>query len=225
MTICLERGADCCIWPSWCYCHTKTPPSLDAFKSRLVSPLWYRLIQVVLEKRPLNGCSCIVTGHHNWLQDMTVSTEKQQGHTLFFSGYCLWISTKKFVPQHGSVVYKANLCKIFSAVCYCWKHQITNSTGISIVLSSIKKTTKNSHKKNRTASAKVGQHTEKRHISVIAKITTGRRQEKQWQTWRSTATWWGFEVRLAVLLSLLTRTLTLDLQPWLLIPESYGHDA
>ena len=28
-----------------------------SFKSRLVLPFWYRLIQVVLEKRPLNGCS------------------------------------------------------------------------------------------------------------------------------------------------------------------------
>jgi len=27
-------------------------------KSRLVLPFWYRLTQVVLEKRPLNGCSC-----------------------------------------------------------------------------------------------------------------------------------------------------------------------
>jgi len=26
-------------------------------KSRLVLPFWYRLTQVVLEKRPLNGCS------------------------------------------------------------------------------------------------------------------------------------------------------------------------
>jgi len=25
-------------------------------KSRLVLPFWYRLTQVVLEKRPLNGC-------------------------------------------------------------------------------------------------------------------------------------------------------------------------
>jgi len=34
----------------------KTPSSLASFKSRLVLP-WYRLTQVVLEKRPLNGRS------------------------------------------------------------------------------------------------------------------------------------------------------------------------
>ena len=31
--------------------------SLASVKSRLVLPFWYRLTQVVLEKRPLNGCS------------------------------------------------------------------------------------------------------------------------------------------------------------------------
>jgi len=31
----------------------------------LVLPFWYRLIQVVLEKRPLNGCSCSSYAMHN----------------------------------------------------------------------------------------------------------------------------------------------------------------
>jgi len=35
----------------------KTQSSLASFKSRLVLPFWYRFIQVVLEKRPLNRCS------------------------------------------------------------------------------------------------------------------------------------------------------------------------
>ena len=46
-----------CIWSTWCHCHPKTPASVASFKSRLVLPFWYRLTQVVLEKRPLNGCS------------------------------------------------------------------------------------------------------------------------------------------------------------------------
>ena len=46
-----------CIWPSWCHCHSL---SLAPVKSRLVLPFWYRLTQVVLEKRPLNGCCCVV---------------------------------------------------------------------------------------------------------------------------------------------------------------------
>ena len=43
-----------CIWPSWRHCHSL---SLAPVKSRLVLHFWYRLTQVVLEKRPLNGCS------------------------------------------------------------------------------------------------------------------------------------------------------------------------
>jgi len=35
---------------------TATPSSLASYKSRFVWPFWYRLTQVVLEKRPLNGC-------------------------------------------------------------------------------------------------------------------------------------------------------------------------
>ena len=37
--------------------HPKTLSSLASFKSRLVLPFRYRLTQVVLEKRPVNGCS------------------------------------------------------------------------------------------------------------------------------------------------------------------------
>ena len=47
-----------CIWSSWCHCHPKTLLSFATFKSRLILSFWYRLNQVVLEKRPLNRCSC-----------------------------------------------------------------------------------------------------------------------------------------------------------------------
>ena len=46
-----------CIWPSWCHCHSL---SLASVKSRLVLPFWYRLTRVVLDKRPLNGCVCVL---------------------------------------------------------------------------------------------------------------------------------------------------------------------
>ena len=45
-----------CIRPSWCHCHSL---SLASVKSRLVSPFWYWLTQVVSEKGPLNGCVCV----------------------------------------------------------------------------------------------------------------------------------------------------------------------
>ena len=37
--------------------HPQTTSCLASFKSRLVLPFRYWLIQVVQEKRPLNGCS------------------------------------------------------------------------------------------------------------------------------------------------------------------------
>jgi len=40
--------------------HPQTLSPLASFKSRLVFPFWFWLTQVVLEKRPLNGCSVVV---------------------------------------------------------------------------------------------------------------------------------------------------------------------
>ena len=45
-----------CIWSSWCHCH---PTISCSSKIQNGLPSWYRLTQVVLEKRPLNGCSSI----------------------------------------------------------------------------------------------------------------------------------------------------------------------
>ena len=60
VVICLEQGADCFIWSSWCHCHPKTPSSLASFKSKLVLPFCYRLTHLVPEKRLLNGCSVVL---------------------------------------------------------------------------------------------------------------------------------------------------------------------
>ena len=57
MWLCVcERGADCLHMVQLMPLHPETPSSLASFKSRLVLPFCYRLTQVVLEKRPLNGC-------------------------------------------------------------------------------------------------------------------------------------------------------------------------
>jgi len=45
------------IWSSWCHCIPQPPSSLASFKSRVVLPFWYWLTQVIMKKRPLNGCS------------------------------------------------------------------------------------------------------------------------------------------------------------------------
>jgi len=60
VVISLERGADCLhnYSPTDATATPKTPIiSTHLIKSRLVLPFWYRLTQVVLEKRPLIVCS------------------------------------------------------------------------------------------------------------------------------------------------------------------------
>jgi len=55
VVICLEWSTDLHTAQLMCHCHSL---SLAPVKSRLVLPFWYRLTPVVLEKKPLNGCSC-----------------------------------------------------------------------------------------------------------------------------------------------------------------------
>jgi len=53
-----------CIWPSGCHCHSLSHASV---KSRLVSPFWYRLTWVILEKGPLNVCVCVYASQLKWV--------------------------------------------------------------------------------------------------------------------------------------------------------------
>jgi len=46
-----------CIWSCWCHCHPIISSSSKIQNGLL---FWCRLTQVVLEKRPLNGCSSVV---------------------------------------------------------------------------------------------------------------------------------------------------------------------
>jgi len=46
-----------CIWSSWCHCQ---PIISCSSKIWTGLPFWCRLTQVVLEKRPLNGCGVVV---------------------------------------------------------------------------------------------------------------------------------------------------------------------
>ena len=61
MVISLERDADCLHMVQLMPLHSQTPSSFAfaSFKSILVLPFCYRLTQVVLEKRSLNGCSSL----------------------------------------------------------------------------------------------------------------------------------------------------------------------
>jgi len=57
VVICLERAADCLHMVQLMPLPSQNASTLASFKSRLVLPFWYRLTQVVLKKRPLNGRS------------------------------------------------------------------------------------------------------------------------------------------------------------------------
>ena len=56
MVIYLQRGADCLYMVQLMPLPSQTPSSLASFKSRLILPFWYRLTQVVLDKRLLIEC-------------------------------------------------------------------------------------------------------------------------------------------------------------------------
>ena len=73
-----------CIWPSWCHCHSL---SLAPVKSRLVLPFCYRLTQVVLEKRPLNGCCCCCSFILFKFSPVVIK--------IFVKPLVTWINTKK----------------------------------------------------------------------------------------------------------------------------------
>jgi len=55
------------------------PSSLASLKSRMVLPSWYLLIQVVLENRPLNGCSDDLVGVKNYPETMENRDKSQSG--------------------------------------------------------------------------------------------------------------------------------------------------
>ena len=91
-----------CIWPSWCHCHSL---SLAPVKSRLVLPFWYRLTQVVLEKRPLNGCSSLYL-NGRW-SDLIFSRPRSEGwpqHGRTFSIYPCPLSFWLTLPRSRQVI-------------------------------------------------------------------------------------------------------------------------
>jgi len=56
VVVCLERGADCLHMVPLMPLPSRTLLFLASFKSRSILLFWYRLTQVVVEKRPLNRC-------------------------------------------------------------------------------------------------------------------------------------------------------------------------
>ena len=93
VVICLERGAVFLHMVQLMSLHPKTSSFLASFKSRLVLPFWYRLTQLVLEERPLNGCSSsssstVVCFQDNSASGREISTDKS---AVMICGREFWI--------------------------------------------------------------------------------------------------------------------------------------
>jgi len=84
--------------------HPQTPPSLASFKSRLVLHFWCRLTQVVLEMRPLNGCSSSSSSICN-----TVVTVQGSTHTF-------WITELKCNGLHQKQAMIKEYCSLLQWV-------------------------------------------------------------------------------------------------------------
>jgi len=72
-------------------CHSL---SLAPVKSRLLLPFWYRLTQVVLEQRPLNGCSsryCLCSS------PLLIAFKRRLKTLLFSRSFDLWQSWLLFL--------------------------------------------------------------------------------------------------------------------------------
>ena len=72
---------------------------LASFKSRLVLLFWYRLIQVVLDKRPLNGCSSSSSS------PLAASTETSVQDCMSGMPIDYFKSTDVLICRHSSHTY------------------------------------------------------------------------------------------------------------------------
>ena len=101
MVICLERGADlhmAQLMP------LPLTVSCSSNKSRLVLPFWYRLTQVVLVKRPLNGCSVVVVVerlfcHFYMLSSLVTTTREIRAPPKFWQNQGQF----SYLPKNGGM--------------------------------------------------------------------------------------------------------------------------
>jgi len=104
VVLCLERGADCLHMVQLMPLHPETPSPLASFKSRLVLPFWYQLSQVVLEKRPLDGCSVLVkvgdwAGQSIWYVSLHLTIENRTSRN-FWCTNLIANATGPLLPTH-----------------------------------------------------------------------------------------------------------------------------
>jgi len=98
----------------------KTPSSLASFKSRLVLPFWYRLTQVVLEKRPLNGYSVVVRWRFLTFQNVKIChfCNQRGGNRYFVEERQFHISG--MIWNHWTKISADKWCHFKGAFCNLW---------------------------------------------------------------------------------------------------------
>jgi len=71
-----------------------TSLSFASLKLKIVVPFWCRLTQVVLEKRPLNGCRlCPANRTTSWRRPVIGTTSTRYWPTVSSTGYTYWCSS------------------------------------------------------------------------------------------------------------------------------------
>jgi len=112
-----------CIWSSWCHCHP-----IISCSSKVQNDLpWYRLTQVVLEKRPWNGCSSssFYNNSVNFHQSLYTKNTVIQG-ILKRNMHAVWKRCQYSVPEH--TVTKTQ-CSFMSLECWSSSLQMLCCTG------------------------------------------------------------------------------------------------
>jgi len=125
VVICLEQGANdlhmICIWSSWCHCH---PIISCSSKIQNDLPFWYRLTQVVLEKRSLNGCSSS-SNHLAWWWQVFDFDVSHIHWPTYLENYCLGV--KRFalhedvsrLPEARQSINRSVVLLLFIPFLFC----------------------------------------------------------------------------------------------------------
>jgi len=115
------EGSKRCIWPCGCHCRSLSlaPVNPDWFYLS-----WCRLTQVVLEKRPLNGCNSSSSVLFICLSTFTVrNLFGKQLHTYFMGGIDLEVKSQGHAVME-TITFTQLLVKCAAvAMCCCCHHR------------------------------------------------------------------------------------------------------
>jgi len=113
-----------CTWPVYSPTDaTATPSSLASLKSRMVLPFWCWITQVVLEKRPLNGC-LLVSSRAELLGIIG---------TGFCGPYVVRVTQLKHWPQPLAFLRPQLDCDASYMPAARWKHVSTTYTSAEMI--------------------------------------------------------------------------------------------